>query len=210
LQLLILLIGSQTHAAALPYFETKEMTPYWLSPDGRHSRKHVPAGVSHFVSVDQDGRTVGEESMKGRLTLVNFFFVSCPGVCPAMMKSVQKMQKELAQEIKSVQIFSFSVMPEKDTPAKLKEYSKTYGIDGGNWRLLTGNKADIYRVGKQMFRADGAIGKQKNENSFVHTQNIYLVDGDLKIRGIYNSSDTNDMKNLRTDIRILESPESGD
>jgi protein SCO1/2 len=187
-------------AEGLPFFENKEMTPYW-SAEGKEQLQ--PAQVTQFLALDQNGKAVSQASMKGRVTLVNFFFVKCPGICPAMMKSVQKIQKSLAQDIRAVQIYSFSVMPESDTPAKLKEYAKTYGIDAGSWTLLTGSKDEIYRVGKEMFKADGAVGAQKKKDSFIHTQNLYLVDQNLNIRGIYNTSDVGEMQNLKGDIKTL-------
>lgn len=188
-------------AEPLPFYENKDMTPYW--PDTPSSTHFQPARVTGFKALDQNGKDFDLEQMKGHVSLVNFFFVQCPGVCPAMMKSVQKIQKSLVKEISNIQVLSFSVMPEKDTPARLTEYSKTYGIDSKNWKLLTGDKMSIYKVGKDMFKADGAVGKQKNESSFVHTQNIYLVDKDLFIRGLYNTSDEQEMKNLAADIHRL-------
>lgn len=189
--LILFFIGESLHGETLPYYDNKNMTRFW------------PARVTHFKAIDQDGRAVDENVMKGHSTLVNFFFVQCPGVCPAMMRSVQKIQKALAADVKNVQILSFSVKPDEDTPEKLKEYSKTYGIDGQKWKLLTGSKKDIYRVGKEMFKAEAVINAPKKEDSFVHTQNIYLVDKDFFIRGIYNTADEKEMKNLADDIRRL-------
>lgn len=197
LLLLLTAITASPATGPLPYYEEKDMTPVFSEAGQAHAR------VSAFKALDQNGKDVTEAALKNRITLVNFFYVQCPGICPAMMKSVQRLQKAVIKENPDVQLLSFSVMPEQDTPARLKAYSKTYGIDGGRWKLLTGDKSDIYRVGKEMFKADGAVGAQKSANSFIHTQNIYLVDQNLFIRGIYNTADAKDMANLAADLRRL-------
>ena len=119
------------------------------------------------------------------------------------MKNVQALQKAVSDQAKNIQIYSFSVLPDIDTPDKLRAYAKDYKIDLKNWTLLTGNKKEIYRVGKDMFKADAARGKQKSEDNFIHTQNIYLVDDKLNIRGIYDTSDHKDMTQLKQDLHLL-------
>lgn len=198
---ILILVSQASFATSLPFYENHEMTPYW--PDQKPNPKFKPAQVSDFKAINQDGKNIDLNSMKGHVTLVNFFFVKCPGICPAMMHSVQKIEKALAQEIGNIQIYSFSVMPETDTPDKLKDYASKYHINGKKWLLLTGQKDVIYHVGKDMFKADGAVGPQKSKDSFIHTQNLYLVDQDLYIRGIYNTGNAAEMKNIKGDIESL-------
>ncbi|MEM7646014.1 MAG: SCO family protein, partial [Pseudomonadota bacterium] len=156
-----------------------------------------------FTAIKQNNQSLSENDFRGHLSLINFFFVACPKVCPLMMRNVQNLQKTLGSQMSQVQIYSFSVQPEMDTPERLRSYAETYQIDLTNWTLLTGKKKQIYNVGKNMFKADGAVGKQKSEENFIHTQNIYLVDNELNIRGIYNSNDPKDMQQLKEDIDIL-------
>lgn len=191
---------SFSNVRSIPYFENKELTPFWPS-DGV---KHIPAKVGAFTALNHDDQKLTEKDFGGHISLVNFFFVQCPDVCPLMMKNVKKLQKAVGKQAKNIQIYSFSVQPELDTPKRLKSYAKTYKIDLENWTLLTGEKKEIYHVGKNMFRADGSVGSQKSEDSFIHTQNIYLLDKNRNIRGIYNTNDPKDMGQLKEDIVLLK------
>ena len=183
----------------IPFFENKELTPYWPS----EHKEYIPAKVGHFSAIKQNEKKLSQNEFKDQLSLINFFFVRCPSICPMMMKNVQNLQRTLGTQINKVQIYSFSVQPEVDTPERLRDYAKKYKIDLKNWTLLTGKKKEIYHVGKNMFKADGAVGNQKSEDSFIHTQNIYLVDHNLNIRGIYDTTDPKDMRQLKEDINIL-------
>lgn len=183
----------------IPFFENKELTPYFAE----QSEKYTPAKVEGFKAVQQNEKPLTQKNFEGHLSLINFFFVQCPGICPMMMKNVQRLQKAIGEEKDNVHIYSFSVQPEADTPERLRTYAENYKISLDNWTLLTGEKKEIYRVGKNMFKADGAVGDQKSDDSFIHTQNLYLVDQNLHIRGIYNTSDPGDMNQLKQDIVIL-------
>jgi protein SCO1/2 len=185
----------------LPFYENHQMTPFWQTDID--AGKFTPAKVGNFKAINQSGKLINKENMPGKISLVNFFFVQCPGICPLMMKSVRKVQKALSK-IDGVNIYSFSVRPENDTPDKLMAYSKQYDIDLSSWTLLTGKKDVIYKVGKKMFQADASVGEQKSEDSFIHTENIYLVDENLYIRGIYNTSDSVAMDNLKKDVQSLK------
>lgn len=197
--ILIFSVSSLATDRKIPFFEDKELTPYWPS----ETIKHSPAKVGKFKAIKHNEKILTQKDFQGHLSLINFFFVRCPQICPMMMKNVQRLQKAVGKEMDKVQIYSFSVQPKSDTPEKLRSYAKDYKIDLTNWTLLTGEKKEIYHVGKNMFKADGSVGTQKSENTFIHTQNIYLVDENLNIRGIYDTSDSKDMKQLKEDIGIL-------
>jgi protein SCO1/2 len=199
--ILSLFLSASAFAAphALPYFDARELTPFWPG-----EAKYDPATVSPFAAVDQNGEVVNEKSLERRVSVVNFFFASCPNVCPTMMSAIQKFQKSLGSARRDVAILSFSVKPETDPPARLKAYASSYRIDGREWRLLTGKREEIYRIGKEVFKADGSVGEQKSESSFIHTTYAYLVDGQRRIRGIYDTSDRAAMGLLKRDVLALQ------
>jgi protein SCO1 len=99
--------------------------------------------------------------------------------------------------------YSFSVKPEADSPEKLRAYAEALQINTQRWKLLTGDRKVIYQVGKDIFKADGSVGSQKSEDSFIHTQNIYLLDKQRRIRGIYDTNDGVAMQLLAKDIARL-------
>jgi protein SCO1/2 len=202
LWVLTALIWSGTAASAgvvksLPLFDSKDLTPYWSTDNGAVSRK--PVVLSAFHVMDQNENSVTQENLKKNISLVNFFFASCPGICPTMMNTLKSAQKNFGDAY----IYSFSVTPKEDPPKRLREYVKKRGLSIKNWSLLTGDEKEIFRVGKSDLKADGAIGEQKKENSFIHTTNVYLIDRDLRLRGIYDTADSNAMNLLAQDIARL-------
>ncbi len=188
----------------LPFFTASDLTPYWEADHTTPSKlAPTPATLTPFQVFNQDGHSVSEKNLEGRVSLINFFFAECPGLCPIMMKSIQRFQRRLGALSKQVDIYSLSVQPEHDTPTRLREYAAHYMIELKHWSLLTGNRSQIYQLGRDVFKADGSVGSQKNESSFIHTRNVYLVDAQRRIRGIYDTEDTQAMRYLAKDIAQL-------
>jgi protein SCO1/2 len=185
----------------LPFFDAAELTPYWPSAG---AGRFTPAKVTPFHALDQSGRAVTERSLSGRISLVNFFFAACPGVCPTMMRSLRGFEEKLGPAGEGLRTFSFSVQPEADSPKRLRGYARDHGIDLKRWSLVTGDRAEIYRLGKEVFKADASVGAQKSETSFLHSTNVYLVDKELRIRGIYDTSDRAALGHLGEDLARLQ------
>ena len=179
----------------LPYFDAKDLTPFWKEA----ARPTLTLGS--FKVIDQSQRAVSDTSLKNRIALVNFFFADCPSICPMMMSRIRELQQQIDKNL--VHYYSFTVQPEKDGPEKLRGFARARKLDLTNWSLLTGNKSEIFRVGQDMLKADGAVGDQKNRQSFLHTTNMYLVDKSLRLRGIYDTSDAKAMLLLAADVRRL-------
>jgi protein SCO1/2 len=188
----------------LPYFERGDLTPYW-APASQGAGGHAPAGLEPFSAIDQAGKAATERDFSGGVSVVNFFFAQCGNTCPRMMSTIARFQGQLKKDGLSskVAIYSFSTMPEHDTPAVLRKYAEARGLDLANWRLLTGKRKEIYRVGKAMLKADRAVGSQKSPTTFIHSEYLYLLDQNRRVRGIYDSSSPAQMADLRKDIRRL-------
>lgn len=184
---------------ALPFFDANELTPFWL----KDKKNFTPARVTPFSVIDQNSKVVNEKTLAANLAVVNFFFAECPELCPLMMQSLKRFQTKLGADNKLIEIYSFSVQPKADTPEQLREFAKAQKLDLKNWHLLTGDQNVIFKIGKEVFKADGSVGAQKKADSFIHTQNVYLVDRNLHIRGIYNSEASEEMRNLVNDILLL-------
>lgn len=197
-----------SHAAELPFFQESDLTPYWEAEFTKNPQDnlHSPATVKPFKVTNQEGQIITETNLRGKLSLVSFFFASCGSTCPTLMNSIQKTQAKLKKmgQNSHVQIYSFSVMPEHDTAEVLKNYSKMHHLDLSNWNLLTGDHDEIYRIGKGMFKADRSIGGKKSKSSFIHSEDIYLVDPQLRIRGIYAASNAKQMELLAQDMNQLK------
>lgn len=189
-----------TEISALPYMKATDFTPFWKTSVAEWT--FAPATVSHFQFKNQSNETLTEGSMKGHISLVNFFFTRCGSVCPRLMSRLQSVQKALFP-ISGLQIYSISVMPEVDSPGLLASYAQSRNINLKNWNLITGDRSAIYQLGRGVFRADRNPDGSLANSEFIHTQAIYLVDADLHIRGVYQSDKAADMELLIQDTKHL-------
>ena len=101
-------------------------------------------------------------------------------------------------------LLSHTVTPDKDSVAVLKQYAQAKKIDFKRWKLLTGNKNEIYDLGRKYYFVEEDEGIKKEDDVFLHTENFILIDKQRHIRGIYNGLDANSIQNLIRDIKILE------
>ena len=112
-------------------------------------------------------------------------------------------QKEFMND-DEIMLLSHSVNPEKDSVNILKKYAKEKNINFNRWKLLTGNKDEIYDLGRKYYFVEEDEGIKKGNDVFIHTENFILIDKQRHIRGIYNGLDPNSIDNLIKDIRILK------
>jgi protein SCO1 len=166
--------------------------------------------VANFHLVNQLGDTVSLYDLKGKLTVMDFFFTSCRSTCPLITQNMLKMQQSFAKggdvmsapDSSIVQFISFSVDPETDSAARLKKYADHYGIDPGNWWLLTGNRDSIYNYAFQELKVDKFDSTPVNPD-FVHTTRFVLIDKNFNVRGFYNGLDSTSIDKLSKDIGLL-------
>ena len=133
-----------------------------------------------FQLVNQDGDTITNKDYLGKVYVAEFFFTTCPTICPIMNQNLVEVQEEF-QDKKDFGIVSFSIDPKHDTPEVLKSYAENYGIDHPNWNLLTGEKDAIYDL------ANGGFNIYAGEDSdvpggFAHQGLFALVDKEGYIR----------------------------
>src|SRR5262245_51749362 len=142
-----------------------------------------------FSLTDQDGKTVTRDSLRGNVWVAMVFFTQCPGVCPAMTMRMTEVQKHISSPL--VKVVSFSLDPEHDTPEAMKVYADRFQTDQSRWLFLTGPKETMYEIagGLKLVAVPAHDGQP-----IVHTQKVLLVDGDGKVRGIYDTNDDDSMK----------------
>ena len=116
---------------------------------------------------------------------------------------MSEIQKEFFND-DEILLLSHSVTPEKDSVPVLKQYAKEKKVDFKRWKLLTGNKNEIYDLGRKYYFVEEDEGVKKGNDVFLHTENFILIDKQRHIRGIYNGLDPNSMQNLISDIKILK------
>lgn len=150
----------------------------------KHTRLPELYEVPFFKLVNQLGDTVTSDDLKGYIYVTDFFFSSCPGVCPKLSSHISEMQKNY-KDIPQIKFISISVDPMRDSVAALKKYAERFGADDAKWFFLTGVKDSIYHLAENGFKVP-VVQDVNGEEEFTHTDRMVLVDGTGMIRGYYN------------------------
>lgn len=196
----LLAAGCKQPAETLPFYNSADFTAEWIAEtDARYPTIHT---IDPFIFRDQRGNLFGSDSLRNNLYVANFFFTSCPSICPKMTNNLARLQQAFAHE-KRLKLVSFSVTPWLDSVAVLKKYGQAHGINPHQWHLLTGNKDQIYKLGRRSFFAEKSLGLKKGEADFLHTEAMLLIDQKARIRGIYNATQEDDLTRISDDIRTL-------
>jgi protein SCO1/2 len=159
--------------------------------------EHHVVGNFHFK--DQLGDPLDQAHWKGKIVVANYFFTSCPSICPKSMGALEKVQSNAGN---NVLINSFTVDPENDSVGKLKKYSDQHGIKQG-WFLLTGDKIALYKFARTDLMIDATDG-DGGPNDFIHSSSLVLIDPLKHIRGYYSGTDEKEINRLIHDIRKLK------
>jgi len=146
---------------------------------------HKFSKVPDFEFINQEGKTITNKDFEGKVHVVEFFFTTCPTICPLMNKEMVKIQDKFFGN-PEFGIMSVSINPEVDTPAVLKEYAKRYKITHRNWHLLAGKpEAMVYKFANEGFKL--YAGKTDGDHGgFEHSGLFALVDKDGYIRSRYD------------------------
>lgn len=140
----------------------------------------TPKKVPAFSFTNQDGETITQDNYKGKVYVVEFFFTTCPTICPRMNKNLVDIQNVFKNEA-NFGVASFSITPELDTPEILKAYAEQYGITNPNWNLLTGDETEIYKLANVGFNI--FVGRVENDEiGFEHSGDFALIDKNGYIR----------------------------
>jgi protein SCO1 len=160
-----------------------------------------------FALKDQAGRAFTRPDLAGHVTIAGFVFTRCQTVCPLISLRMRKLQQQTASAGTQVQLLSFSVDPEYDTPAVLADYHKKVGADAARWRFVTGDPAEVRRVvaGTLMMAMERDGTTQGNgAPNVVHSEHLALFDRHGRVRGYYDSTDPDRLARLQEDIvRLL-------
>ena len=172
----------------LPVYSTDEMgvqEPYY---------------IDEFSLVDQNGNTFTREDIGDRIVVTNFFFVSCPDVCPTINGHL-KIATEKLKNSTDVLFLSHTVDPHNDSVSVLRKYADDFEARDDQWKFLTGNKSTIYHLARDNYKA--VIQEVPDTNDFIHSEKIMLVDKDFHVRGIYNGLDIKEVLDMVEDARFL-------
>lgn len=191
-------IGSRNHYSSLPFIGERE-----VNGPGDTTYFTVPP----FAFIDEDGQPFTDKDAAGKILVVDFFFTRCTSICPRMSAQMQQLQLRLDEpRYDDVLFLSHTVDPDHDTPEVLKEYAARLQADPKRWKFLTGHAADIYRQGNLGYLLSANVDSAAAE-MFVHSPQFVLVDKQRHIRGMYDGTNTEAMRDLVTDLKALQAEE---
>ncbi|MFT3692334.1 MAG: SCO family protein [Kofleriaceae bacterium] len=162
------------------------------------------ATIPAFTLVDETGKTFTEEALRGHATIVNFIFTRCDTKCPITSMKMQRIQ-EKTFGVDKIKLMSISVDPEYDTPLRLTQFAQKYKADPQRWKFITGPKDAIEQLVEGPFMSSMQADTPRTDNvpNIAHAGYFMLVDGDLHIRGRYESDDIQRLDEMIRAARYL-------
>ena len=152
--------------------------------------------------VNQLGKTITLDSLRGKILVIDFFFTHCPTICPGLARSMLRLQNSFKGDDDSiVQFLSISIDPEHDSVPALRAFANRYTSNHDSWWFLTGDKKEIYDFALNELKA--SVADSSIDTAFIHTEDFFLLDKERIVRGWYNGFDTVEQAKLVRDIPLL-------
>jgi protein SCO1/2 len=178
----------------------ERLMKYYPLPDHTPEKPHY-----HTIPVDtfqaHTGSVFVTDRLKGVVTVSDFFFAECGGICPKMSSQLERVQAAFKNK-KDFRIVSYTVDPESDSVAALQEYAFGYQADTAMWNFVTGKKKNLYDLARHGYFLPVEPGNGDSED-FIHSDQFVLTDRNGIIRGYYTGTDSTAVDSLIQDIRFL-------
>lgn len=184
----------------LPIYQPAEVSFELVDSSLQHVKKYHK--IANFSLTNQNGNRISQRDYQGKIYVADFFFTTCPSICPIMTNNMAYIQSKIMDD-PQVKLLSFSVTPEIDSVPQLKKYALEKGVNDKKWNLLTGDKKEIYTLARKSYfvvKEDGDGGP----HDMIHTENFVLVDPEKRIRGYYDGTDKAAIENLLADLKTLK------
>ena len=165
----------------VPFYSVKTLDPRW------QEEGETPIVKVHNIEfADQDGKKQTEKIFDGKVSIVAFFFSTCAGFCPTLIKNLQNVEAKIKQKHKNVQYIGVTVDPNTDTSARLKEYAKKMHLDS-SWKLLTGSEEMVYSLAQETFAAE-LFKLPKSKGQVANSEHLFVLDKQGRLRGVINGT----------------------
>ena len=184
----------------LPIFQPAQVNEELVDSTIQHVRKYHT--IADFSLINQNGKTITQETYNNKIYIADFFFTTCQTICPIMTDHMVILQNQLKLD-PDVMLLSHSVTPKIDSVAQLKKYAIEKGVLDTKWNLVTGDKKEIYQLARKSYLAVKSNG-DGGEYDMIHTENFMLVDQKKRIRGYYDGTNIEDIELLLRDIELLK------
>ena len=160
----------------------------------------VPYSIDSFLLTDQNNSPFTRDSIGDKIFISNFFFTSCPDVCPTINGHI-KIATQKLENSTDILFLSHTVDPYNDSVSVMKDYAEMFEANDNQWKFLTGKKSTIYHLARDSYKA--VIQEVPDTNTFIHSEKIMLIDKQFLVRGIYNGMNFDEVMDLIKDARFL-------
>ncbi|MEO0573106.1 MAG: SCO family protein [Bacteroidota bacterium] len=184
----------------LPIFQPNMVNPELVDSTLLDVKKYHT--IANFQLVNQNGDSITQEDYRDKIYVADFFFTTCPSICPIMTKNMAEIQGSILED-NDILLLSHSVTPRIDSVAQLKKYALEKGVVDAKWNLVTGDKKQIYQLARKSYLAVKTAG-DGGPYDMIHTENFILVDKEKRIRGFYDGTNQEDITKLLEDITTLK------
>ena len=184
----------------LPVYQPADFNSELVDSTLVHVKKYHT--IANFSLTNQNGKTITQDFYRDKIYVADFFFTTCPTICPIMTENMVYLQSQIVND-KDVLLLSHSVTPDIDSVAQLKKYALEKGVIDKKWNLVTGEKKHIYELARKSYLAvkdDGDGGPF----DMIHTENFILIDKERRIRGTYDGTSKEEMAKLLQDLAVLK------
>jgi protein SCO1/2 len=189
---------SSNKPATLPILGNRE--PVTKRVDGKTVTDTVYSTIPDFKFVNQYADTISSKSVDGKIYVADFFFTTCPSICPVMHRNMLNVYNEFKAD-DNFRILSHTIDAKYDTVPVLKKYADKMGISGNTWWLLHGTKEETYKIAKNYLVS---VQDQNPQGEFIHDGYFILVDKQKRLRGTYDGTDPAEVTKLIADIKTLK------
>lgn len=177
--------------------------PYLGHHDVNAQGDSVYHSIPDFVFLNQNGDTVNQNLVNGKIYVADFFFSTCPTICPLMKTQMLRIYEKFSNN-DSVMILSHSINPRYDTPEVLKVYKEKLGVKSDKWQFLTGTLTNVYELAQKSYITSALEDSSAvDEGGFIHSGAFVLVDKNRHIRGIYDGTKEKEVDKLLVDMDKL-------
>lgn len=169
--------------------------------DGKIVMDTVDHMITDFAFYDQDSTLITNETFKNQIYVSDFFFTSCPTICPKMKKQMLRVYEKF-EKTPEVAILSHTIDPTHDNVQVLNEYADALGVKSSKWHFVTGDEDVIYQIGEKSYMVTAGEDSEA-PGGYIHSGAFLLVDDQRRIRGVYDGTMEEQVNILLSDIDIL-------